>query len=165
MKKLLLLLFVFCLFIPLSPKAKMELKTRSDVFSFLKDAFHAQVALSEKGRSMAEIKKIVDPYFSDEYQKVFEKENIVKVKGKYITYGSDFARYYIPFYKFSDKTRVVFKKNKIYVFEYFPESKAGPVGYKSHYEGILLEYKSGNWKVSKYLFDKIPSNIIRESIH
>lgn len=164
MKKLMLLLFIFCLLIPLSPKAKMEFNNRDDVFSFLKEAFQAQVALSEKERSKDDINKILEPYFTDKYQEVFLKENVAEKNGKYITYGSDFAKYYIPFYQFSDNTRVVIKSNKVYVFEYFPESTEGPVGYKSHYEGILIENISGEWKISKYLYNQIPDEIIKESI-
>lgn len=159
-----LLLFIFCLLIPLSPKAKMEFNNRDDVFSFLKEAFQAQVALSEKERSKDDINKILEPYFTDKYQEVFLKENVAEKNGKYITYGSDFAKYYIPFYQFSDNTRVVIKSNKVYVFEYFPESTEGPVGYKSHYEGILIENISGEWKISKYLYNQIPDEIIKESI-
>ncbi|WML49422.1 DUF3993 domain-containing protein [Neobacillus sp. PS3-34] len=164
MKKLMLLLFIFCLLIPLSPKAKMEFNNRDDVFSFLKEAFQAQVALSEKERSKDDINKILEPYFTDKYQEVFLKENVAEKNGKYITYGSDFAKYYIPFYQFSDNTRVVIKSNKVYVFEYFPERTEGPVGYKSHYEGILIENISGEWKISKYLYNQIPDEIIKESI-
>lgn len=164
MKKLVLLLIIFCLFIPLSPKAKMELNNRHEVFSFLKEAFQAQVALSENERSKDEINKILNPYFTEQFQQVFWKENVVEQNGKFITYGSDFAKYYIPFYQYSNKTKVVIHSDKVYVIEYFPESTEGPVGYKSHYEGILIENISGEWKISKYLYNHIPEKIIKESI-
>jgi hypothetical protein len=166
-KKLLLLLFISCLFIPISPQtphANMELKDRGEVFGFLKEAFQAQAALSEKERTKEEIDGILSPYFSKDYQKEFLKENLKETNGKYLTYASDFAKYYIPFYRYSNNTRVVIKPDKIYVFEYFPESNEGPVGYKSHYEGILLENLSGVWKISKYLYDEVPKEVIKESL-
>ncbi|MGG5253123.1 DUF3993 domain-containing protein [Neobacillus sp. SM06] len=163
MKKLLILVILLLItVVPLSPEATSEMTTRSDVFTFLKDAYKAQVSLSEKGRTKQEINAIIGPYFSDNYQQLFWKANIVQEKGKFLTYGSDFAPYYIPYYQFSRKTKVVFLPNQIYVFEYFPEKLDGPVGYKSHYEGLLIKKGAGGegWKVDSYLFDQIPKEII-----
>ncbi|XJZ28330.1 DUF3993 domain-containing protein [Bacillota bacterium Lsc_1132] len=166
MKKLLVLLFLLLLTVmPLSPQATLEMTTKSDVFAFLKAAYKAQISLSEKGRTPQEIKAVVNPYFSYNYQQLFWKANIVQEGGKFLTYGSDFAPYYIPYYQFSAKTKVVFLRDKIYVFEFFPEKLDGPVGYNSHYEGLLLK-KAGpsqGWKVDKYLFNNIPKEIIAKA--
>jgi len=101
MKKSLMFLFVFLLLMPLSPKADDDLLTRKDVFDFLKGGFEAQVSLSEQLRTKEEIHNLLEPYFSEKYQNIFWKENIVEEEGKFVTYGSDSAQYYIPFYQFS----------------------------------------------------------------
>jgi hypothetical protein len=162
-KKLFLLFLLLFLIVPLSPQATTGLTTRNEVFDFLKGAYKAQVSLSEKGRTKMEIKNVLDPFFTDEYQTIFWKENIHEEDGKYLTYGTDFAQYYIPYYQFSDRTKVVITGEEIYVFEFFPASTVGPVVYKSHYEGLRLKKMNSNWKVDKYLYDQIPMNIIKEA--
>jgi hypothetical protein len=157
------ILLLFIVLVPFSPQATTDLNSQNEVFAFLKDAYKAQVSLSEKERTKGEIKKILDPYFTPEYQELFWKENIQMENEKFLTYGSDFAQYYIPYYQFSDKTKVVITENEIYVFEFFPESKEGPVGYKSHYEGIYLKKLDREWKVDKYLYDQIPSDILHKA--
>ncbi|MDQ0198415.1 DUF3993 domain-containing protein [Neobacillus ginsengisoli] len=163
MKKLFFFLIIFLLIMPLSSQAKTNLNNRNDVFDFLHGAFEAQVSLSNQFRTKEEITDILNPYFSHQFQQAFWNENIVKEGGKYITYGSDFAQYYIPFYHFSNKTKVVIGSDEIYVFEYFPASTEGPVGYKSHYEGLLLKKISDDWKVDKFLYNNIPKNIIEKA--
>lgn len=162
-KALILLFFLLLIVVPLSPHATTtKTITRAEVFEFLKEAYKAQVSLSEKGRSINEIKGIIDPYFTNHYQQLFWNANMVQENGKYLTYGSDFAPYYIPYYQFSERTKVVAESDRIYVFEYFPEKMDGPVGYKSHYEGLLLLRTEKGWKVDKYLFNKIPAEIIQK---
>lgn len=164
MKKQLVSLFLLLfLIVPLSPQATTGLTTRNEVFNFLKEANRAQVSLSEKGRSKMEIKNILDPYFTDTYQMIFWKENIHRKNGRYLTYGTDFARYYVPYYQFSDRTKVVITLDEIYIFEFFPTRTDGPVGYKSHYEGLRLKKMHGNWKVEKFLYDQIPKRIIKRA--
>ncbi|MDP4086220.1 MAG: DUF3993 domain-containing protein [Bacillota bacterium] len=160
----LLLLFIF-ISVPLSPQAKTGLETKSEVFDFLKDAYKAQISLSERGRTKEEISSILNPYFTEDYKKAFWQANIHKADGKFLTYGTDFAQYYIPYYQFSDKTMVVIHPNEIYVFEYFPENLEGPVGYKSHYEGLYLIKVDDEWKIDQYLYNRIPRKIINEAIH
>jgi hypothetical protein len=162
MKKWMLLLSAIFLMMPLSPKAQSELSNREEVFTFLKDAYRAQVSLSEQTRSMQEINDILSPYFSNEYQTLFVKENVVEEEGQYITYGSDFALYFIPFFQFTDDTKVVIEPKEIYIFEYIPENTDGPVGYKSHYEGLLMKKVSGKWKVAEYL-NNIPQRLIDQA--
>lgn len=163
MKKWMLLLSAFFMMMPLSPKAQSDFSNREEVFTFLKEASRAQVSLSEKTRSMVDINDILSPYFSKEYQSLFVKENVVEEDGQYITYGSDFALYFIPFFQFSNDTKVVIEAKEIYIFEYIPESTDGPVGYKSHYEGLLMKKVSGKWKVAEYLDDNIPQRLIDDS--
>lgn len=163
MKKILfLLLLLLSTIIPLTSHATTDLKTRNEVFEFLKEAFEAQVSLSEKGRSIENIKEVLNPYFSDEYQNEFWKENVHNENGKYVTYGSDYAKYYIPFYHFSSNTKVVNTLDKIYIFEYFPQNMEGPVGFSSHYEGLLIKKIDGIWKIDKYLYNDLPKDIIEK---
>lgn len=161
--RLILLLFSILLFFPMIGQAETgsKLESRIEVLSFLKEAFHAQVSLSEKGRSEEEVVNILKPYFSDSYIQLFKKENIVEEDGKFLTYGSDFAPYYIPYFQFSNQTEIVIKDKYIYVYELFEEEEEGPVTYKDHYEAIILsKNKSNIWRVSDYSYDFSPSQDI-----
>ncbi len=151
------------LLIPLSPNAKDSLSNKNDVFSFLKEAFQAQTSLSDQTRSKEEIIDVLSPYFTDNYQKMFWDENIFEEDGKFVTYGSDFAFYYIPFFDYSDETKVVISPESIYVLQFFPSTTDGPVSYADHYEGILLKKIDDGWKVDGYLFDNIPKSIIEKA--
>jgi hypothetical protein len=147
---------------PVSIFAKSTFESREQILDFLQKAFQAQVELSEKERSLKEIEAILSPFFSESYQKVFLQENLFDINGKYITYGSDFAPYYIPFFQFSERTKVASLHDKIYVFEYFPGNVEGPVSYESHFEGILIERVADSFKVSEYLYDNIPNEIVNQ---
>ena len=164
-----LLLGVFLLLIILPLQANTEKSTEKkllgdeEVFEMLKSSFLAQVSLSEKGRSTAEVEAVLAPFFSKEYKKMFIDENIVEEEGQYLTYGSDMAQFYIPFYSYSDRTKVVHINDSIYVVEYFPASTEGPVGYESHYEGIELAKVEGGWKVVAKYFDDLPKEVIEKA--
>jgi hypothetical protein len=148
---------------PLNTNAETQVLDRAQVFELLEEAFDAQVSLSEKGRTMAEIEGILNPYFAEHYKSMFIKENVIGQENQYQTYGTDFAPYYIPFYGFSDKTKVVNMENEIYVLEYFPGNAEGPVSYESHYEALKLVNENGSWKVSEYLYENIPEEVIKEA--
>jgi hypothetical protein len=161
---LLFLLFSLLIWmVPLSASAQSDLKGRDQVFEFLGKAFDSQVSLSERGRSMDQIEGILEPYFTEGYKSQFIKENVVGQENQYQTYGTDFAPFYIPFYAFSDKTKVVELKNEIYVIEYFPGNAEGPVSYEDHYEGLKLSKVEGSWKVADYLYDEIPEEVINKA--
>jgi hypothetical protein len=136
---------------------------KEEVYEFLQNAFQAQVELSGEERSMNEVEELLDPYFSEEAKNQFLKENLVSENGKYFTLGGDAAAYYIPFFTYSDNTKVVEENGKVYVYEYFPENHEGPVGYDSHYEGILLAKQGGKMKVAKFLGENIPGKIINKA--
>ncbi|WP_409275406.1 DUF3993 domain-containing protein [Neobacillus sp. SCS-31] len=164
MKKSLLLVCTFMLFLPLYTQAEAgERMGRDEAFLLLKNAFEAQLSLGEQLRSKEEVDAILAPYFTDDYKELFLEANLVEEDGKYVTYGTDFGQYYIPYYGFSENTQVVVGKNEAYVFEFFPESTEGPVGYDSHYEGLLLVRSPDGWKVSRYLYDNIPDSVISQS--
>lgn len=136
---------------------------KEEVYEFLQNAFQAQVELSGEERSMNEVDELLEPYFSEEAKNQFLKENLVSENGKYFTLGGDVAAYYIPFFTYSDNTKVVEENGKVYVYEYFPENHEGPVGYDSHYEGILLTEQGGKMKVAKFLGENIPGKIINKA--
>ncbi|MEH7445098.1 DUF3993 domain-containing protein [Bacillus sp. JJ1122] len=161
---LLLLFFSILIWVvPSNTYAQSESMDREQVFEFLGKAFDAQVSLSEQGRSMEGIESILEPYFTEDYKSLFIKENVVGQENQYQTYGTDFAPYYIPFYAFSEKTKVVEVKDEIYVLEYFPGNGEGPVSYDSHYEGLKIVKEQGSWKVADYMNDKIPEEVINKA--
>jgi hypothetical protein len=162
--KLLFLFISSLLFlVPANAFADSDLDGREDVFAFLGKAFDSQVSLSEKGRTMDEIEAVLSPYFTEEYKSQFIGENVVGQENDYQTYGTDFAPYYIPFYAFSEKTKVVEMENEIYVVEFFPGNTEGPVGYEDHYEGLKLVIEDGDWKVAQYLYDEVPQEVINKA--
>lgn len=162
--KLLFLILSFLLFlVPANAYANSDLDGREEVFAFLGKAFDSQVSLSEKSRTMEEIEAVLDPYFTEDYKSRFIEENVVGQENEYQTYGTDFALYYIPFYAFSEKTKVVEMENEIYVVEFFPGNTEGPVGYEDHYEGLKLVKETGNWKVADYLYDDVPQEVINKA--
>ncbi|RSD28196.1 DUF3993 domain-containing protein [Mesobacillus subterraneus] len=167
MDKLSRLLFLFSMFlvllVPVHANAQSELKGREQVFEFLGKAFESQVSLSEKGRTMKQVEAVLDPYFTEDYKSQFIEENVIGQENQYQTYGTDFAPYYIPFYAFSDKTKVVDMEDAIYVVEFFPGNGEGPVSYDDHYEGLKLVQEEGNWKVADYLYDEIPEEVINKA--
>ncbi|WP_026583078.1 DUF3993 domain-containing protein [Bacillus sp. J33] len=168
MYKHLFFVFIFAAMFAVSPShpyAKSSFSSNDEIYKFLQEAFQAQVSLSEEERSKEEVNDMLDPYFSETAKKQFLSENLVSENGKYIIYGSDSAPFYIPFFSYSDDTKVVESKDEIYVFEYFPENHEGPVSYESHYEGILLEKENGQLKVSQFLGGNIPKNILKNADH
>lgn len=162
---LLMFLVLIIYFLPDSPKASEDqLDNREKVFQFLELAFQAQIALSEKDRTMEEIEALLDPYFTKQYQQKFFEVNLHQENGKFFTYGTDFGQMYIPFFAFSENTRIVIEKEKIYVFEFFPQNLQGPVGYEAHYEGLLINKMEEQWKISQYLNNHIPESIIKKAL-
>lgn len=141
---------------------KEEISSRESVFQRLKDAHQSQLKLSEYPRTEDEIRAILDEFHTRDYQDFFIKENVKPIENKFVTYGTDFAFYYIPFFSYSDQTKIVYKENQIYVFEFFPETNDGPVAYKDHYEGILLEKVENRYLVSKYFPNNFPEEIIND---
>ena len=144
---------------PLFSHAKETFTNDENVIQFIQAAFHAQVSLSEEGRSLTEIDEILSPYFTEIAKDKFLEENLFEENGQYFTLGTDFPIYYIPFFNYEGETEVIRINERIYVIEFFPKNEDGPVIYDNHYEGILLEKESGNWKVADFLYDISPDDI------
>ncbi|WP_404462060.1 DUF3993 domain-containing protein [Sutcliffiella horikoshii] len=125
-----------------------------EVYSFLKDAFQSQLSLGEKHHSLEEIDQILDPYFTKEYQQSFQKEHLFKEEAGYITYGTDFPTYYIPFFSYDEETKVVKGKDgEIIVYEFFASDEDMPSLYDDHYEYVKLQETSTGWIVKDYGFE------------
>ncbi|MCH1623960.1 DUF3993 domain-containing protein [Ferdinandcohnia quinoae] len=121
------------------------------MFEFLKEAYSAQVSLTAKYRSYDEVWGVLSPYFKDNYIKLFLKENLYEDNEGFIVYGTDFPIYFIPFFSYSEETKIVFNDdgNKAYVYEFFKAKIEGPVSYDSHYETLTLERIGSNWFISE----------------
>lgn len=161
-QKILLIVTVLAILNPTLTRAENTMSKREEVISFTQAAFQAQFSLSEKFRTIEEIDSILSPYFTANAKKLFLEENLFSENGQFITYGTDFPIYYIPFFTYSDETKAVWQENKIYLFEYFPETDEGPVSYDSHYEGVLLANEEGDWKITEFLYDNIPQEIVNQ---
>ncbi|MBS4189035.1 DUF3993 domain-containing protein [Bacillus sp. FJAT-49705] len=150
------------LIFPSKIMAESDFSNEKEVINFVQAAFQAQVELSEQPRTIKEINELLSPYLTKEYQKLFLNENLHSVDDRYITYGTDFPLFYIPFFSYSDKTKIVWDHEKIYVIEFFSENDEGPVSYDNHYEGVSLEKIDNSWKVSGIYNDDMPDQIIQQ---
>lgn len=127
--------------------------TREEALEFLMEAYEAQTSLGEKYQTYKEAREVLQPYFTDEYAKLFLEENLVLEDEGYTIYGSDFALYFIPFYSYSNETKFIYdeEKHQIYVYEFFLKPEEGPVNYEDHYETIILTEDEGQWKVREFI--------------
>ncbi|MEW4285066.1 DUF3993 domain-containing protein [Priestia koreensis] len=139
-----------------SAKVNTVHPSRIEVFTFMHDAFQAQLKLSEAYHTKAETERVLTPYFSKSYTDQFLKENVVKEAQGYISYGGDLSPYYIPYFSYNDDTKMIYddQKHKLYVYEYFPDETDGPVKYGDHYEMITLKLYGPQWKIVQYTFSK-----------
>ncbi|WP_010192708.1 DUF3993 domain-containing protein [Bacillus sp. m3-13] len=125
-----------------------------EVYTFLKDAFQSQLSLGEKHRSLEEIDLVLDPYFTKEYQQSFLKEHLFEEEAGYITYGTDFPAYYIPFFSYDEETKVMeSSEDEIIIYEFFTSEEDMPSLYDDHYEYVKLQETPSGWKVNDYGFE------------
>lgn len=127
---------------------------------FAKNASEVQVSLSEKGRSISKIEEKLSPYFTETFIDQFIEENIVETEEGYQTLGSDFALYYIPYFSYSDRTKLVEYKDQVYIVENFDEQE-GPVAFPESYQGVRLTKEDG-WKIADVLW-VVPREIIKKA--
>ncbi|MFC3884295.1 DUF3993 domain-containing protein [Bacillus songklensis] len=155
--------FLLLSFIMIQPaKAKVQQPTRERVFEILHAGFQAQVKLGEKHVTKQQAVSILSPYFDSSYIQRFLDENLVKEAQGYITYGSDYALYYIPYFSYDDLTNVMYdpKHQKIYVYEHFPAVTDGPVTYGDHYELMVLRKQHSSWKIEQYVYsEEVPKEV------
>lgn len=140
----------------------MAKENSADYKQLVKAAFHTQVALSEKERSINEIRGMLSTYFTKDFISLFLEENLVKTDNGYQTFGSDFPLYYIPFFTYNDNTKVKRVGNRLYIYENMSKKDGGPVIYKNDYQGVRLKKTEGEWKIDEILYS-VPKNIIQPS--
>lgn len=126
--------------------------TDEETIAYLQEAQQAQFSLGEKHRNLAEIHEILDPYFTRDYQEQFLEEHLFEEKEGYITYGTDFTIFYIPFFSFDENTKIHRDKesDKLYAYEFFDVDESMPYLYEPHFEYVELEYTQNGLVVSKY---------------
>ncbi|MEH7234914.1 DUF3993 domain-containing protein [Bacillus sp. JJ1562] len=164
-KRIVLLLIVICFIglvsVPTAIASSNQPLTKEEVFTLLQEAFQAQSSLTLEFRTYDEVQQILAPYFYEDYAATFLEENLMKEEEGYIVYGSDFALYFVPFYSYTDKTKILFDQgeNKIFVYELFKTPESGPVSYKDHYEIITLEKINSNWMITDLAMEDEPPSV------
>lgn len=136
--------------------------TDQEVFAFLQEAFQSQLSLGERHHTMKEIDDILNPYFSTEYQKNFLEEHLFNEKEGYITYGTDFPAYYIPFFSYTDETKIVREEGTITVYEFFQSEENMPSLYDDHYEYVKLKKNTSGWEVVEYGFEYEEPDFVKD---
>ncbi|WP_243298786.1 DUF3993 domain-containing protein [Bacillus litorisediminis] len=150
-KKIAVAIIAVCMcFISVEAGAEARL-SRGQAITLVQDTFSAQVSLSEKPRTIEEVIAILDPYATSEFRQSFLEANLVNVDGKYQTFGSDFAPFYIPFFAFNQDTKFALADKKAYVYEMFAANSDGPVKYKEGFRGVELQLTEDGWKVHNIL--------------
>jgi hypothetical protein len=143
-----IILFIVILPFPQQTLAnELEGSSRDEVLTYLQNAFDAQTSLTEKIRSKKEIKQILSSYFEGELIEKYINENVHPLDGQFIVYGTDFPIYTIPFFTYDVKTKVIGQGDERIIYEFFPASKEGPVGYDDHYEVVKMHKTYEGWKI------------------
>lgn len=119
-----------------------------------KEAAQTQLTLTENERSLEEIEKALEPYFTDEFIDGYMKENVHKGEKKYIVYGSDFTPYGIPFFNYDDNMQFGRENKKIKLYQFFPAEEEGPVSYDDHFETVEFIEEDGSYKISSIQFSE-----------
>ncbi|MEG9296469.1 DUF3993 domain-containing protein [Mangrovibacillus sp. Mu-81] len=128
--------------------------------TLVKEAFQTQVSISEQPQSLEAIEKQLERSFTSELSDAFIEENVVKVEEGYQTFGSDFAQYYIPFFKYDESTKVEYADGKWYIWEERSGDEEGPVSTVPGVEVVVLTKDKGDWKVSS-ITNELPA-IVQE---
>ncbi|KSU62338.1 hypothetical protein AS034_09445 [[Bacillus] enclensis] len=158
-------LFILVLIIGLVSAACGQVKqtqastfTDKQAMAMVKEAFQTQVSLSEKPQPMEDIEKQLNESFTEELTSSFIEDNVVMAEGGYMTFGSDFAPHYIPFFSYDKSTNVDYKNGKWYIWEERTGEDEGPVSTASGVEAVVLTKEKGNWKVAS-ITNEIPDHL------
>jgi Protein of unknown function (DUF3993) len=155
-KKLWLLFFIFGLVTAACGQVTQTQAsefTKENALSLVEEAFRTQVNLSEKPESKKQIEDKLSKYFTESLTTNFMSENVYEVDGGYITFGSDFASHYVPFFHYDESTKVKYIDGNWYVWEERPEEEEGPVSSINGVEAVVLSEEEGTWKVSAITYD------------
>jgi hypothetical protein len=126
--------------------------------AFVKEAFQTQVSLSEQPQSLEAVDQKLQTFFTEELSDSFIEENIVKVEDGYQTFGSDFAPYYIPFFKYDESTQVEYADGKWYIWEQRSGEEEGPIKTAPGVDVVVLTKEKGDWKVSS-ITNELPNDL------
>ncbi|WP_175988662.1 DUF3993 domain-containing protein [Bacillus sp. Marseille-Q1617] len=126
--------------------------------ALVKEAFQTQVSLSEQPQSLEAIENQLNSSFTEELSDSFIEENVIKVEDGFQTFGSDFAPYYIPFFKYDEHTKVKYADGKWYIWEERTGEEKGPVSTEPGVEAVVLTKVKGDWKVSS-ITNELPGDI------
>ena len=132
--------------------------TKDNALSLVKEAFQTQVSLSEKPQSKNQIEEKLSQYLTHSLTEGFMSENVYEVDGGYITFGSDFASHYVPYFHYDDSTRAQYIDGKWYVWEERTEDEEGPVSSTNGIEAVVLSEEEGTWKVSSITYE-LPESV------
>ncbi|MDQ0860411.1 DUF3993 domain-containing protein [Bacillus sp. V2I10] len=113
-----------------------------------REAAQTQLTLTENERSLEEIEKTLDPYFTDKFIDGYMKENVHKGEDKYIVYGSDFTPFGIPFFNYEENMKFGSENRKLKLYQFFPAEEEGPVSYDDHFETVEFIEEDGTYKIS-----------------
>ena len=125
---------------------------RSEAFFIeqTRQAGEVQFKLAEDGNSYDEIHNILAPFFTPDFIDAFIKENMFEENDLYYTIGTDFAPLYIPYFTYDDQTKVKITNDsmQVIVYQFFPKSTDGPVGYDDHNAAVIYELMNDEWRIS-----------------
>ena len=115
-----------------------------------RQAGEVQFKLAEDGNSYDEIHNILAPFFTPDFIDAFIKENMFEENDLYYTIGTDFAPLYIPYFTYDDQTKVKITNDsmQVIVYQFFPKSTDGPVGYDDHNAAVIYELMNDEWRIS-----------------
>nr|WP_017753542.1 DUF3993 domain-containing protein [Calidifontibacillus oryziterrae] len=131
--------------------AENKQPTKNEIFTFLQEAFVAQLSLAEKYRTQQEVSEILSPFFTEEYQLLFTKEHLFLEPEGVIMYGTDIPDYFIPFYSYNDNTKLLTTLDKIIVYEYFlPQLEGSIIWDQPHYQILTITKTTSGWQISDY---------------
>ncbi|OIU72398.1 DUF3993 domain-containing protein [Rossellomorea aquimaris] len=132
--------------------------TDKQAMALVKEAFQTQVSLSEKPQPMEDIEKQLHASFTEELTNSFIEDNVVQADGGYMTFGSDFAKHYIPFFSYDKSTNVQYENGKWYIWEERSGEEEGPVSTEPGVEAVVLAKEKGDWKISS-ITNEIPDKL------
>ncbi|MGM0919999.1 MAG: DUF3993 domain-containing protein [Bacillota bacterium] len=119
-----------------------------------REAAQTQLTLTENERSLEEIEKALDPYFTDKFIDGYMKENVHKGEDKYIVYGSDFTPFGIPFFNYEENMKFGSENRKLKLYQFFPAEEEGPVSYDDHFETVEFIEEDGTYKISSIQYSE-----------
>ncbi|MCA1059360.1 DUF3993 domain-containing protein [Rossellomorea aquimaris] len=155
-KKFWLLLFIIGIISAASGQAGQTQAsefTKENALTVVENAFRTQVSLSEKPQSQEKIEGKLSKYLTADMTESFMSENVYKIDGGFITFGSDFASYYIPFFSYDESTNVKYINGHWYIWEERTNEEEGPIESVEGIEAVVLSEEEGTWKVSAITYD------------